>query len=326
MRVIFIASRGKNNIIVKNQGDSLVKKGVEIDYFPLKSGIFNYLIGIFRLKKLLKNQNYDLIHAHYGWSGLVAVLTFTKTPIVISFMGDDLIGTLNKSGKYSILSRIVSKMNILLAKKIYSYSIVKSKNLFDYLNNIKNKTIIPNGIDLKTFKIVEKTQARKNLGWDIDKSYIIFISDPNRVEKNFVLAKKSVDLINSDKVELVIINNIENSIIYKYYSAADCLILTSYHEGSPNVIKEAMACSCPIVSTDVGDVKLIIGNIEGCFISSFDPYDVSEKLKLALDFSKRFNRTKGRERIIELGLDSDSIAEKIIKVYKEVLSCAEFVE
>ena len=94
------------------------------------------------------------------------------------------------------------------------------------------------------------------------------------------------------------------------------MVLTSFHEGSPNVIKEAMACNCPIVATNVGDVEFIIGDTKGCYISDFDANDVAEKIKLALEFGKK---TEGRNRIIEFGLDSRSVARKIIRVYKQVL-------
>ena len=96
----------------------------------------------------------------------------------------------------------------------------------------------------------------------------------------------------------------------------ELVILTSLWEGSPNVIKEAMACNCPIVSTNVGDVRWVIGDTEGCYITSFDPEDVAEKIKLALEFGKR---TNGRDRIIELGLDSETIAKRLIDIYSKVL-------
>jgi len=102
-------------------------------------------------------------------------------------------------------------------------------------------------------------------------------------------------------------------------NAANLLVLTSFHEGSPNVIKESMACNLPIVSTNVGDVKQVIERVDGCFLAGYETAEFSQKLKLALDFSMKTGRTKGRERILESGLDSESIAERLIDVYKRVL-------
>lgn len=101
-----------------------------------------------------------------------------------------------------------------------------------------------------------------------------------------------------------------------HHNAADVVLLTSLWEGSPNAIKEAMACNCPVVSTDVGDVREVIGNTEGCYISSFEPRDVAKKIQMALDFSKR---TNGKQSIIELGLDSKTVANKIINIYTKVI-------
>nr|MBP9044541.1 glycosyltransferase family 4 protein [Spirochaetota bacterium] len=148
------------------------------------------------------------------------------------------------------------------------------------------------------------------------KKHILFMSNPDRPEKNYNLAKQAYNLLNENNIVLHVIYNISNDKIPHYYYSADLLLLTSLWEGSPNVIKEAMACNLPIVSTDVGDVKEVIGSTEGCYICSYDPKDVAEKIKMALDFGKR---TNGRERIIKLGLDADNIAKKIINVYDKVL-------
>ena len=96
--------------------------------------------------------------------------------------------------------------------------------------------------------------------------------------------------------------------------------MTSFSEGSPNVIKEAMACNCPIVSTDVGDVREVFGETEGCYISCPDSFKVAEEIKKALEFANTKRRTNGRQRIIDLGLDSESVAGRIVEVYKNVLN------
>ena len=116
--------------------------------------------------------------------------------------------------------------------------------------------------------------------------------------------------------ELLLVSNVDQEQLNLYYNAVDCLVLTSRYEGSPNVIKEAMACNCPIVSTDIGDVEWILGEAEGCYISSFEPSDVAEKLSLALEIE---NRTNGRDRLIKLGLDSETIAKGLIHIYSQVM-------
>ena len=102
-------------------------------------------------------------------------------------------------------------------------------------------------------------------------------------------------------------------------NASDIVVLTSLREGSPNVIKEAMACNCPVVATDVGDIAWLFGNEPGHFLSGFDPQDVATKLNMALEFSEEYGRTSGRNRIIELGLDSESVARRIVGVYEEAM-------
>jgi teichuronic acid biosynthesis glycosyltransferase TuaC len=95
--------------------------------------------------------------------------------------------------------------------------------------------------------------------------------------------------------------------------------VTSFSEGSPLVIKEAMACNCTIVSTNVGDVEWVLGDTEGCYIAVFDAKDVAKKLKLAIEFREEHQYTNGRNRITELGLDSETIAGRIMEVYKKVI-------
>ena len=157
-------------------------------------------------------------------------------------------------------------------------------------------------------------------GWVKDKKHILFAANPNRYEKNFELAQKAYDLIKNDNIDLHYLDNVNNEDIPIYYSAANIILLTSLWEGSPNVIKEAMTCNKPIVSTDVGDVKWLLGDEPGHFISNFKPEDISVKIKQALEFSKNYEKTKGRHRIVELGLDTETIAKKIIEVYTKAIS------
>lgn len=142
------------------------------------------------------------------------------------------------------------------------------------------------------------------------------MADPKRPEKNFRLSTEAVKRINDPEIRLHTVFDKPFLELIWYYNAADLLLLTSLWEGSPNVVKEAMSCNLPIVSSDVGDVRQIIGDTEGCFICKSNVINISEGIRGALKFKKK---TNGRERIKELQLDATSVSRKIISIYSEVL-------
>ena len=305
MKVLFVSSgNSKAGIsqIVRGQGESLKKNGIDLDYFTIVGkGTKGYLKNIPRLRRFLRKKNYDLIHSHYSLSSIVASLS-CKLPMVVSLMGSDV-------HMWFFWKSII--------KTFYRFrwdaTIVKSAGMKKSIS-LNNAIVIPNGVDFGLFKPIEKDVAKIKVGFNDKRRHIIFVANPKRPEKNYPLAKKAFELINYDSVELNTVSNVDQNIIPYYINVADILLLTSLWEGSPNVIKEAMACNCPIVSTDVGDVREVISNTEGCYICSYEPGDVADKIKKALDFSKR---TDGREKIKHL--DAKIIAQKIIGVYNRVL-------
>lgn len=309
MNVLFISSGNTEtgiNPIVKNQGESLKSNDIKVEYFTIKGkGLKSYLKHISPLKKYIRTNKFDIYHAHYFLSGMVAALSSAK-PLIISLMGSDLY----VSRLWLFIIRIMyHKKNINL--------IVKSENLKQKLN-LENIYVIPNGVDVEKFSPVDMVDAKKENNWKAQR-YILFASDPQRTEKNYGLAAQALEILNLENYELVFLKNIPSEKVTSYLNGADLLLLTSTYEGSPNIIKEAMACNCPIVSTNVGDVEWVMGNTEGCFLTTFDPEEVAEKIDLALEFAAKKGRTNGRDRIMELGLDSDSIAKRIINLYKEIL-------
>jgi teichuronic acid biosynthesis glycosyltransferase TuaC len=305
MKVLFISSgkSGKVGDVVWNQGESLREAGIEIDYYIINPGPFGYISSIPNLRRAFKRGNYNLAHAHYSLSGFTAVLAGCS-PLVVSLMGSE---------------AFISKFLRVIIRYFYKFkwdsTIVKTQQMKEMLN-ITKAQIIPNGVDIKRFIPIPKADARRYIGYPPDKKLILFISVPGRAEKNLELAKRSVTELREYDVELKHICNVPNIEIPYYLNASDAMLLTSKWEGSVNVVKEAMACNCPIVSTDVGDVKWVVGETEGCYITSFKPEDVVEKNKAVIAFGKR---TNGRKRIIELGLDSETVAGRIIEIYDKVL-------
>jgi len=322
MKILFVSS-GNGPIDVSNlvlsQADSLVTRNVNVELYYIKGkGIIGYINNIRPLRKKIRNNNYNLIHAHYGLSGLVALLAKNrKTKLVISFMGNDILGDHANKGESTFYGNLLVALNQYLVRYA-DYFIVKSGEMAGRIQS-ENKSVIPNGVNLKMFIPFDRTGAFEKVAWDPQLRHILFMSSPSRPEKNFTLTKTAISLLEIENIQLHSLDQIPNKELIYYYNASDVCLLTSYHEGSPNVIKEAMACNCPIVSTDVGDVLNVIGNTEGCYISSFDPVDVALKIQLALDFAETKGRTNGRKRIIELGLDSETIAGRIIEVYNKVL-------
>jgi teichuronic acid biosynthesis glycosyltransferase TuaC len=310
MNVLFIYryyGKELSNSVVDFQRISLINQGIEVDNFYVKKGgIKNYVNQIFKLKKYLKQNEYDLIHAHYSFCGFIAGLA-AKKPVICSLMGSDIL----QLGKFHLF--IVK----LFSKYIWKATLVKTQQMQSKLySSIK----IPNGIDFSNFREIQKNTAIKYTEYSIKVCHILFIAQsPDSKVKNIELSRQAIHKINGYNIEFHVLSGKKFEELPYYYNVADLVLLTSFSEGSSNVIKEAMACNCPIVSTDVGDVRELIGNTEGCYICSFDSNDVAEKIKMALGFTRTKGRTNGRQRIIELGLDSETVAKKIIEVYQKVL-------
>ena len=156
--------------------------------------------------------------------------------------------------------------------------------------------------------------ARESCRFADDKKYIIWCSHPSRPEKRYSLAQDAVSLLHDNDVILYPVYDHIHDDVVRYMCAADALLLTSFSEGSPNVIKEAMACNCPVVSTDVGDVRWVTKNVEGTYVADHDdPESISICIRKALAFDKR---TRGRDEIVRKGLTTECIAERIIELYR----------
>jgi len=299
---------------IVQQVNYLRKAGIDVDVFSFRGSKnpFNYIKAWFRVRKTLRAKHYDLIHAHFGQSGLIALPK--SVPLIVTFHGSDLQGDVTASGLYTAQGKIlqvVSKFVALFADEI----VVVSHALGQMINPKKTRHVIPCGVDLDLFAPMDQCVARQKLSLAMDQKIILFGGRPEMPVKRFKLAKQVVELVVEKGVEMVALNSASHSQMPCYLNACDVLLLTSSHEGSPTIIKEALACNLPIVSTDVGDVRKRIGNIEGCVVCDDDhPETIATALKQVLARGKRIN---GRESVLDL--DENLIAQKIIKVYKHAL-------
>jgi len=324
MNILFVCSGNSTHFaiapFIKVQGESLSDLGINVSYFSIHGkGIKGYIKNIPKLRRHLKNNKYDLIHAHYALSGLVAILSIPKTPVICSFMGSDAYGDTNKRGKVKLNSYV----EITLAKFIQPFLkkiIVKSPNILETIWLKKKSIIIPNGVDLNQFNVLDKKKCRNKLNLNQDETMVLFLGNPNSTRKNIYLLKQSLKILNNPAIKLINPYPINHSEMVYWINAADVIALTSFNEGSPNVIKEAMACNATIVSTKVGDVPWLFNNTEGLFLGDFNSTGFSVALKNALNYAEKNHKAEARKRILDLKLDSESIAKRILALYSEVFT------
>ena len=304
MKVLIVCSKNSGRIaaFIEEQVVSLQETGVETDYFTVEGkGIGGYLRNRKALLRKIEEFKPDLIHAHYGLSGLLANLQ-RSVPVLTTYHGSDI-------NNPKVLP--FSKLNMLLS----AYSIFVSEKTQKKANLKKNYALIPCGVDVHLFNIADKQAARVLLHLDATKKYILFAGSFTNQVKNPVLAIEAAKML--PEVTLLELNGYTREQVVLLMNAVDVVLMTSFTEGSPQFIKEAMACNCPVVSVPVGDVPEVLAGVSGCFLSSYEPADVAEKLQLALAYGKR---TEGRKRILELGLDSATVASRIKELYEEVNS------
>lgn len=307
MRVLIVASYNKNRFapFVVEQTESLQQAGCNIEWFGVRGrGFAGYLQEIPRLRKMIRKYQPDIIHAHYGLSSLLANLATRKVPIVSTYHGSDI--NLPKI-------RPLSKM----AMRLSAWNIFVSKRNMELVGAIEGKkcSLIPCGVALSEGQTQTREEARKALGWNTDAKKVLFAGAFDNAVKDPELAKRAVALL--DETELIELKGYSREEVNRLMCAANCLLMTSKTEGSPQVIKEAMACGCPIVSVDVGDVAERTTGIDGCYIvSSRKPEELASALAKALVFK---GKTNGRERIIELGLTNEQVACRMMKIYEDII-------
>ncbi len=316
MKILVIASHNSNlpftlaQPFVVEQANALLTAGVEIDFFGVTGkGILGYLKARRGLLQKIRTFHPDIIHAHYGLCGLLANLQ-RKVPVVTTYHGSDI--NVPSVLRFSKIAMRLSAFNIFVSKRNVELALgVKSHES----GGKKNYILLPCGVDIDNFAPRTREEARQALGWGRDEKKVLFAGAFNNVVKNADLAKETIALL--DKVALVELKGYSREQIANLFYAADALLMTSHTEGSPQVVKEAMACGCPIVSVDVGDVAERIAGVEKCYIAERTPEDIAAKLRLVL---QNEDRTNGRERLMEMGLDNRQVAEKLIEIYKNVSS------
>lgn len=303
MKILIVASYNKGYFapFIVEQADALRRAGCEIDLFGITGkGISGYVKGLPALKRKIREYNPDIIHAHYGLSGLFANLQ-RRVPVVTTYHGSDI-------NEKSVLP--FSKLSMALSR----FNIFVSQRTIDIARPKKHYALIPCGVDLNDLQLTDKIVARERMGLDADKKYVLFSGAFDNPVKNYPLAKATMDLI--PDAELLELKGFTREQVTLLMCAADAILMTSFTEGSPQVIKEAMACGLPVVSVDVGDVKELVGSLPGCCVCERNPRALVDGL---VDSMSITTRTEGRIRLIDRCLSNDLVAGKIMDIYSSLL-------
>ncbi len=301
---------------VRSQIESVADLGHDVEIFNIQGpdAWYHYATKGSKLYRRAREFEPHVVHSHYSYCAFTAMISLPH-PQVISFMGDDVLGDFTMNGARTLRSYLhlpVAWIPQLFARQI----IVKSAEMVPYIRH-PNVHVVPNGIDYDTFYPMEKETARRDIGLDGDANYIIFPGDIHDERKRFALAREACAILRERY-------GIDNEILHmrtrpqrelnRYFNASDVMVFTSWSEGSPNVIKEAMATNLPIVSVPVGDVEDVIGGTRGCYVVNDDPEAIAAHLAQAL---KTKERTNGRHDIQWLRIEN--VAKRLETIYRAAI-------
>ena len=301
-----------SGLYVKEQKESVERyhSDVYFDVYYINhyKGKFQYIKSIWEINKKIKMGQYDLVHIHFGLAGLYLLNPIRrKVPTIVTFHGSDI----QPKGGSGRLPIIIAKY---VATKVHSVVILNDlmQRLVEKYNT--NISIIPCSVNTQIFKPLSRT-IKSN------KVQIIFPSNHSRAVKNYPLFCRTLSILR-DKYSLDVeefeLKNLTREDIAQLYSNADILLMTSNSEGSPQTIKEAMACNLPCVSTPVGDVAVLLSGVKDSYVSK--KHEAEELAMLVVKSLKHEGLgVLGREKCFELGIDEESTAQKIYDLYIDTL-------
>ena len=302
---------------VAGQVESLRDAGIDVEVLfvnRLATGRQVYRNLAKTVRTSFEKMNPDLVHVMYG-GVMSAVVTkaIRERPVLVSFCGSDLLGI-----RGGAVQKLSARFGVAASKRAAVRAagiVVKSENLLGALpRRIDNSRVwlLPNGVDLRRFSPMDRLECQRRLGWDASRSHVLFPANPTRPEKRFGLAEACVARLNENgaDVELHVLRDVPHEDVPSWLNAAEAILVTSTHEGSPNAVKEALACNVPVVSVDVGDVRARIEGIDGCFIADPTPDDLAAKLGSVFE---RETPIDARTKMSEISVER--VAEKLREIY-----------
>ena len=311
------ATRPHWGAFVRSQADSLAAAGCENTLYEIAGWRSSraYWQALLELPDVARRAGADLVHAHYGLAGAAAARV--PLPLVVSFCGDDLLGRPEAGGQLSLKSQALIPLSRFAARRADGV-IVKSDEMRRVIARVPDVEVIPNGVDLARFAPEPRDVARARLGWQPGGHVLLFAADPAEERKNWPLAGRTLKILShrGHDVRLEAVHGRPQSDMVCAMNAADVLLLPSFHEGSPNVVKEAMAVNLPVVATRVGDCAERLRGVRPSAVVDRTPEAFAEAVAAVFATGARSN---GREAIART-LSLEAVAQRVLRVYDRALS------
>lgn len=308
-------------IFIKRQVDSLIAAGVRCDVLYVRGyrSPLAYLLGAlwFLLGSVHIRRRYKLVHAHAGETGLLARCAL-GTPVLVSYCGDDLLGDPAAEGGLTLQSRVRAWV-IRNHSRTMSATVTKSAEMGRALpGGVREaNTVLPNGVDVGTFRPRDRTEAREQLGWEPDELVALFgATRPWIPRKRLWLAEAACELASerlSRPILLEVVANVPPERMPLLMNASDCLLMTSSIEGSPNTVKEAMMCDLPVIATPAGDIGLLLRGVTPSWLCEPDAEELAGALVECLT-----DRTRSDGHEAAGWIASELIAERLIGLYRDL--------
>jgi glycosyltransferase involved in cell wall biosynthesis len=302
-------------VFVAEQISAIRDTGVEIDMLHVDragSGRRAYRQLAARIRAAVAERQPDVVHVQYGGVMADVVTRASGTaPVLITFYGSDLLG--GRIGHRT--ARLAEAIGVVASRRAARRAagiIVVSRNLLEKLPSSLPEDrvwVVPNGVDLERFKPLDRDTCLATLGLDLMRQHVLFPAAPGRPEKRFAVAEAAVARLRTP-VELHALAGRPHEEVPLWLNAADAVLVTSAYEGSPNAVKEALACNTPIVSVDVGDVQELVDGVSNCAVAEADPSALAEALEAVL---VRKERSDGRGKVSELS--QERVAETVAGIY-----------
>jgi len=304
--------RESSMIFARRQIAAIAAEGPEIETFYLASRTnpITLWAELRRLRRAMNALRPHVLHAQFGTVTAAMCALSARVPFIVTYRGSDLNPVPSMNQLRVAIGHLLSQLAALRAHRIVCVSRQLRSRLWWMRARV---TVVPSGVDLEMFRPEPKPEARARLEWSTTRKVVLFNAGVAPTVKRLDLAREAVSQAARLDPHIgihVMTGRVLPAGVSTLLNAADCLLVTSDWEGSPNIVKEALACGTPIVSVDVGDVRERLAGVEPSRLVSRDPVAIGQAIAEILRVPRRSN---GRTRVAAMSLQET--ARQTIALY-----------